>query len=168
MTKPAAFSATYADWRLVKTRKTVQIVFEVPVEKADEAYQVVGGMPNNGEETWFAIARLNPKGVRQEEARSEDTPEVSPVVPPRPRKPFADHTLPQQAGILCADPVFRAWIRETHDTNGCKLDTAEDVAEWLRLELAVESRRDLRPDNVPGKLFMLLRESFFAWRSLAA
>ena len=37
----AAFRASYSDWKLIKTRSVVQIVFEVPLEAADEAYQVL-------------------------------------------------------------------------------------------------------------------------------
>lgn len=59
MENPAAFSATYSDWRIVKTRSAVQIVFEVPLEAAGHAYNVLGGMPNFGEPVYFAIARLN-------------------------------------------------------------------------------------------------------------
>lgn len=58
MTEKAAFSATYSDWRIVKGRKAVQIVFEVPLEAAHHAYNVLGGMPNFGSENWFAIARM--------------------------------------------------------------------------------------------------------------
>lgn len=54
----AAFSASYSDWRVVKGRKVVQIVLEVPLEAANHAYNVLGGMPNPGEEKWFAIARM--------------------------------------------------------------------------------------------------------------
>lgn len=59
MSEPAAFSASYSDWRVVKGRKVVQIIFEVPIEAAGHAYNVLGGMPNFGSEDWFAIARLN-------------------------------------------------------------------------------------------------------------
>lgn len=58
MEKPAAFSASYSDWRVIKGRKVVQIVLEVPLEAADHAYNVLGGMPNFGSENWFAVARL--------------------------------------------------------------------------------------------------------------
>lgn len=61
MTEPAAFSAEYADWKIIKTRSAVQIVFEVPLEAAGHAYNVLGGMPNFGEPTRFAIARLAKK-----------------------------------------------------------------------------------------------------------
>jgi hypothetical protein len=59
MSEPAAFSASYADWKVIKTRRVVQIVLEVPLEAAGHAYNVLGGMPNFGGEEWFAVARLN-------------------------------------------------------------------------------------------------------------
>lgn len=61
MSEPAAFSATYSDLKLIKTRKVVQFVFEVPLEAAGHAMNVLGGMPSPMAETWFAIARLTPK-----------------------------------------------------------------------------------------------------------
>lgn len=63
--KPAAFSAAYSDWKLVRTRSTVQIVFEVPVEAAGHAYQVLGGMPAQDKSLYFAIARLDPSKVAE-------------------------------------------------------------------------------------------------------
>ena len=58
MTDTPAFSAAYSNWRVIQGRKVIQLVFEVPLEAADFAYRVLGGMPNNGEEKYFAIARL--------------------------------------------------------------------------------------------------------------
>lgn len=58
MDKPAAFGAEYVGWQLVKTRRAVQIVFEVPLEAADHAYQIMGGMPDNDKSVWFAIAKM--------------------------------------------------------------------------------------------------------------
>ena len=55
---PAAFSAEYADLKVIKTRDSVQIVFEIPREAAGHALNVLGGMPNFGSPTRFAIARL--------------------------------------------------------------------------------------------------------------
>lgn len=61
MEKSAAFSATYSDLKLIKTRQVVQFIFEVPLEAAGHAYNVLGGMPSPMEEKWFAIARLEKK-----------------------------------------------------------------------------------------------------------
>jgi len=58
MENPAAFSASYSDWKVIKGRKVVQIVLEVPLEAAHHAYNVLGGMPKFGSEEWFAVARM--------------------------------------------------------------------------------------------------------------
>jgi len=58
MDDPAAFGAVYSDWKLIKTRKCVQVVFEIPVEAADHAYKVLGGMPHYEKSDWFGIARM--------------------------------------------------------------------------------------------------------------
>lgn len=58
MSEPAAFSATYSDLKVIRGRKVVQFIFEVPIEAAGHAYNVLGGMPSPMDEKWFAIARL--------------------------------------------------------------------------------------------------------------
>jgi len=55
---PAAFSAVYSDWKLIKTRGVVSISFEVPLEAAGHAYNVLNGMPHFEIDKRFAIARL--------------------------------------------------------------------------------------------------------------
>ena len=61
MSEPAAFTATYADIKTIKTRQVVQIVFEVPIEAAGHAYNVLGGWPDFASERWFVIARMENK-----------------------------------------------------------------------------------------------------------
>ena len=58
MPAPAAIKATFADFRLVKTRKLAQFVFELPIEAADEALRVLGGLPCSDSERWCGIALL--------------------------------------------------------------------------------------------------------------
>ena len=59
MSEPdAIFSASYADWKLIKTRGVVSISFELPIDASGHAYNVLGGMPSPMDEKWFAIARL--------------------------------------------------------------------------------------------------------------
>lgn len=58
MSDPAIFGAEYVGWQLVKTRRAVQIVFEIPLENAGHAYQALGGMPDNEKSVWFAIAKM--------------------------------------------------------------------------------------------------------------
>lgn len=58
---PAAFGAEYVDWKLIRTRGAVQIVFEVPINEAGHAYEALGGMPAQGNSRWFGIAPLKKK-----------------------------------------------------------------------------------------------------------
>lgn len=61
MSESAAFGAEYVDFKVIKTRRAVQIVFEIPLEAADHAIQCLGGMPDNDKSVWFGIARMEKK-----------------------------------------------------------------------------------------------------------
>ncbi len=63
MSEPAAFGAEYVDWKLIKTRGAIQIVFEIPLSAADHAYKVLGGMPAQDESVWFGIAKMEKKSA---------------------------------------------------------------------------------------------------------
>lgn len=56
--KPSAFGATYTDWKVIRTRGVIQIVFETPIEAEAVAYAALGGMPKGGGKDWFAIAKM--------------------------------------------------------------------------------------------------------------
>lgn len=133
----AAFSATFADWKLIRGRKVVQIVFEVPLEKADEAYQVVGGMPNVAESAWFAIARLN-----QEVEQRPRQPHESQSDGANSKKSW-DEILPsQQAGILCSEPKFWKFLNEI---GAIGIKSTADCATWVRMYCKVNTRADITP-----------------------
>lgn len=54
-----AIRATFADWRTVKTRKALQLIFEVSLEQQAEVLAILGA-PMPDVDTWVAIARLKP------------------------------------------------------------------------------------------------------------
>jgi hypothetical protein len=56
---PTAFQASFSDFRLVKGRKVCQLIFEVPIEQADSALSVLGGIPNPEHSIWVGIARIS-------------------------------------------------------------------------------------------------------------
>ena len=58
MSDPAAFGAEYVDFKIIKTRRAVQIVFEIPLEAADHALKCLGGLPDNEKSVWFGIAKM--------------------------------------------------------------------------------------------------------------
>lgn len=132
MNDKAAFTASFSDWRLIKGRKVVQIVFEVPIEKADQAYQVVGGMPDPSRSVWFAIAKLDMKAIEAEKTA-------------KPKRAFGELFPSQQAGILCETEAFHKYLMEIG-----RADQDSDFAEVVRNFCRVNSRSEL--DSNPRAL----------------
>lgn len=116
---PAAFEATYSDWRVIKGRKVVQIVVELPLEKADHAYKVLGGMPNQGAEAWLAIARLAGK----------------------PRLPAQESSEAQAIAMRCQQPMFKKFLVFKNEFG------PDDPAEWLRQYFDVDSRKKISSED---------------------
>src|SRR4051794_33494293 len=81
---PAAIQGTFADFKLVKTRRTVQIVIEVPIEQADQALAALGGLPQPAEEKWVAVARINGAATFIEHLPPDEAYEINQV--PQPKK----------------------------------------------------------------------------------
>jgi hypothetical protein len=191
MTAAAAFQATYSDWRIIKGRKVVQIVFEVPLEGEGLAYQVLGGMPDPSKSVWCGIARLKsgpteePATVATEKsshverggpeshppaARGDPregigdgvvTPEMSAIIHQSSRNP--DKRLAKQAGMACADPLFRRFINGGLP-NGC---SQEEAAEQVRLMCGVKSRSEIVWGTPAGDAWDKLWSRYLAWRETA-
>jgi hypothetical protein len=124
--KPAIFRATYRNFKNVPSRGFVQLIFEVPVEQYDAAYQVLG-VPHPGKESWFAIARLNESLVRvdsppQIEAQpvqalpssSETTDETPDSTPSqhKEKRTWFDMPAAGRASMRCADHRFWTWLHD--------------------------------------------------------
>ncbi len=139
MAKPAAIMGTFADFKIIKTRKLVQVIIEIPIEKADEALRALGGVPMSDKERWVAIARIEGEG--------DEKP-----------KSVGERAL-AQAHVLCGDEDFQEWFRTrfTEDrpivvrdhflkawTMG-DYDTA--IAVLLRWRLGIDSRSELLTDG---------------------
>lgn len=145
MSRPAAVKAVFADWKVIKTRATVQLVFELPIEKADEAYQALGGMPIAAREVWCGIARLN--GSAADPA------------------PTTGKTPAQIAGYLCTLPKFHKFLQEGFTTQwrenyAADASNEEIAAGCVRDLCTVASRSEIKPDN---KEWNALRVAFQLW-----
>ena len=148
----AAFQGTYSDFRLVKGRKVAQIVVEVPIEAADHALEVLGGVPRPDAERHVAVARLQiPPGATTEAAIGSAAADHPP--PPERSAVAPGGAYAKRAGILCNDPKFQAWMG-TPD--------AEQTAERLRLQTGVHSRRDYDHDPDARRRFLNLETSYLS------
>lgn len=162
----AAFAATYSDWRVIKGRKVVQVVFELPLEKADEAYSVLGGMPNPAAEVWCGIARLQEPGAavsaRDVAPNREDAADKVASPSSRPKRAWGDLSPAQQAGLLCGDPMFQQFL--------CGLGNAshpgrDEAAEAVRRICRVRSRAEITTDNIEWRNLVA---DFRAWERTPA
>ena len=144
----AAFKATYSDFKLIKGRKVVQLVFEVPLEIANEAYEVLGGMPNPGAEVWCAVARPAEDG--------------SANAPTSPRKVAPDKKMAQRAGILCSDPLFHRFIEHI---SGAIIGDEDLAADYVRKYCRVDSRSKIIPGTPAGNQFDELLNRYAGWKA---
>jgi len=148
MKEPMAFRATYADWKLIKTRGVIQVVMEVPLADSDAAYDVLGGMPNPANETWFGIApiKLGP-----------DKPEA--------KRDWRDLQPQQQAGIRCNEPTFVAFLKESRPDDWRESTSA---AKCVRLICNVHSRVELGTNHAARVIWHQLDTEYQAWKLLEA
>lgn len=154
----AAFRATYSDWKVIKGRKVVQVVFELPLEQADQAYQVLGGMPIAAHEIWCGIAKLASSAVEQGTLNAQvagSNPASSA------RRKFSDLPPAQQAAMRCNEPVFWAFLREIYLYEP---GSADDAAEAVRERCNVGSRSEIRPGTEAERKWREINDRFEAWK----
>lgn len=165
MSKPAAFRAVYSDFKLVKTRGVIQVIFELPVEQSDAAYEVLGGMPVAGKERWFGIAAIKPETeVMSPDHESNSKPATRPdQEPPRPdrAKRWNDLNPSQQAGIRCGEPAFQSFLTERYRDDFH--EAAGDRAECVRLICDVSSRSELDTNHKARVIWHQLNDQYEAW-----
>jgi hypothetical protein len=107
-------------------------------------------------------------------AKEKSKPDSVSVKPlPEPDKPLADHKREKmdwrelqpaaQAGIRCAEPMFRAFLREVKRYGHCD---EEDAAVAVRDICGVNSRADLGTKHAARVIWHQLDSEFLAWKAL--
>lgn len=147
-----AFKAAWADFKLIKTRKVAQLVFEVPIEGADEALALLGGVPRPDSEVWAGIARL---------ADGKEQSLESPQKAQETRR-FLTMPMAQQAALRCQDATFRAFLREVKCTS--TFNSAE-AADAVRDICGVGSRAQLNTNAEAAAKWRQLNLHFELWMS---
>lgn len=155
MSNPAAFQATFSDFRVVKGRKVCQWVFETPIEAADAALEALGGIPQPHEERWAAIARIDLK-------MATIAPPVADIVPIKERRPFLSLPLSQQSALRCNDEDF--WKFLNHSCGQAEgINSMEGAATFVRGYCNVISRSDIKPETERGERWVKLNDKYEAW-----
>lgn len=150
----AAFRASYSDFKLIKTRQSVQIVFEIPLHDVDAALDVLGGMPNPSQERWFGIAPLKPTAAQ---------PQPQPDSQPRSagaKRDWRTVPVPQQAGIRINEATFAAYLREEYPDDW---HLTGDADACLKLICSVGSKRDLATNHKALTLWHQIDTHYQGW-----
>lgn len=161
MADEAIIEAEYVEWRMVKTRSSLQLIFEVGLEKQEMVMRALG-VPLPNVSNPVAIARLVDASQRATEplqiAHDNDDAEA-PHRPPM--------SLAQSAGFLCGTPTFQQFILESGDGWDHR-PTKDEAAEWLRSVCGVPSRADIKPENrIAAERFRKIRADYNAWMLVA-
>lgn len=126
---------------MVKGRKVLQIICEVPLEEQGRVFEALGA-PMPDAEAWVAIARLRDDAVQQQEPERTDQ-QLKPA-----------KSLAQVAGIICNEPAFWRYVN---------VGNADEAADYVRGHCNVGSRAAL--DHNPGAAaaFRTLRTDYVLW-----
>mgnify|MGYP003343296073 CR=1 FL=1 len=75
---------------------------------------------------------------------------------------YPSKDLVRLAGVLCRDPQFHAFLIETGQT----FEDGEIAAtEWLRQEVGIESRAELKTNQTAASRFRFIHQEFQAWKA---
>jgi hypothetical protein len=66
------------------------------------------------------------------------------------------------AGVLCRDPLFHAFLVETGQTFE---QSGESATEWLRHEIGITSRAELKTNQTAASQFRFIHQEFQAWKA---
>lgn len=155
----AAIDATFADYRTVKTRKVLQLILEVPIERQAEVFEILGfPMPDNP--PWLAVARLKRDLPAEQKPKDESRSE-------RAKQAFAMKDGGEKAVtrsiLLCKTMGFQVWF-ERHCagkgivTNGQPGE--ESTGELLRQYLNISSRRAIGAGEDAYQDFLALETAY--------
>lgn len=154
--------ATYHDLKTVKTRSSVQIILEMPIEALGDVVSLLGA-PLSGESVWVVLARLRepkqaaPQVEQQEEPANMLEPPANDDRVPRP--------LSQVSAILCGIVAFRRYLFEEFKLPA--MPTVDEAADVVRDKCGVRSRREFDIDDAAAANFRHLRNGYDAWMRAA-
>ena len=150
MTEPAAIMGTFADLKTVKTRSVVQMIIEVPIEHGEQIIAAFG-FPRPGAEVPVAVARLDPEKAS-----------TSPAASDKPKKPFKDYKLSQQAGMRCGDDNFTRFLKDIKGWHGIENAAA------VRTDCNVLSRTEFDTSPEAAKRWKAYNAEYEQWAGLSA
>ena len=150
MNEAAVIKATFCDWKTVRTRGQLQLIFEVPLNQQTEVLTRLGA-PMPDAERWCAIAVLNDAVVPETTSRSAQG-----------RERYHNASEPQKArtraAMLADDRRFWAWASTTE--YGLDVHDTESAADFIRYSIGAVSRSKIAEHHDAYQRFVALETRY--------
>jgi hypothetical protein len=170
---PAVIQATFSDWRTVKGRKQLQLIFEVPLEQQGEVLAMLGA-PEPSNPRWYAIAEmmtekqligaLEDKGYIPKEQPSPSRDSNSTAAGAK--RSWNELPPATQAGIRCGEKAFQKFVTENGyapDDLGPEI-SGEDLARAGILHYcSIKSRSELSVNDYAWEKWVRMDKEYLAW-----
>jgi hypothetical protein len=160
MSDQAVFQASFADFKIVKTRNTAQFIFEIPLEGADAALSALGGVPRPDSEIWVAIARIDPKAVSEAPKPEKEPSPFVQEISEKARRKWSELRPSQQAAMRCNEKSFWVFIGTIWK---CVQIGHGESAEYVRHHCGVTSRADILEGTEAARKWADLDRQYMAW-----
>lgn len=163
MTEQAAIKATYADYRRVKGRKVLQLIFEVPIEKAPDVHDTFGEPSSEGA-TWVALALLDNEKIQDSELKAQLKASVELEKKKEPRE-WGQLLPSNQAALKCNEPMFWQFLNEERQIyiHATSVNDPISAATALRKYCGVNSRADFDTNPSKRRVWELLYDDYQTW-----
>jgi hypothetical protein len=129
----SAFDATFADFRLVKGRKVCQVILEIPIEAANHALSILGGIPNPEKTTWVGVAAIKKKPVLSGKNVWRASAECA---------------------MLCKEKSFQGFMHAVSEMHAVDL---------VRTYCEINSRQELDRDGAAAERWQELKAKYEKW-----
>lgn len=166
MIAAAIIRGVFVDLRTLPSRGIARVTVEIPIEAANDALAKLGGFPLPSETRWVAVALLAPE---TDEPAPPSVPGPAKQMPVEPAatapsmtvggRPWRDLKFAQQAGIMCSDSDFQAWLGVPSDID--KASMAARAAAFVRQRCGVTSRAELDTDPDAAERWIKISHDFF-------
>jgi len=153
-----AILATFSDVKFIRTRSTMQLILELPIERADSSLKALGGVPQPGTERWVgvilaptedeAVSKLVGDFVKMQKSSKE-------------HRPLNSLPLSQQAGLRCNDYQFIRYLEEMYPDTACSVPAADLVRELC----GITSRSELDTNDIAAQKWRKLESDFQAYKT---
>lgn len=154
---PAVITGVYADYKRIPSRKSFQVIVEVPIEQAPLVHAAFGE-PNPDGAIWVAVALLNPEHAKLKQA-FKDSVEVE----------KKGGRLARQAGMVCNEPSFWRFLtiaQVISDGHSIAITNADEAKRYVYDYCGVESRRDLDHNDSAASNWKGLESEYQAWKQM--